>query len=74
MVIGLVLFVVGLIGLLMRHDLAMQIVGRDQAFHEALFGGSSLDDAMLAVTVPAALAMVIGITAASVGLARRMRR
>ena len=73
-VIGLVLFVAGLVVLVTRHDLALNIVGSDRAVREAVFGGDSLRNALMGVTVPSAIAMVVGVTVAAIGFVRRARR
>jgi predicted nucleic acid-binding Zn ribbon protein len=60
-VFGIIFFVGGLVSLLSRGELMVEIVGRNQMMRESLFGGSSASDTLTAIMVISSIAMIIGL-------------
>jgi len=69
-IIGTILFIAGLIGILMRTDITVAIVGRGQVMQEAFFGGSSTSTALIAITTISAIAMISGLIIFVLGIIR----
>ena len=61
MILGAILFVVGLIGILMRGEITVKIVVRSQILHDAFLGGGSTENALIIVMVVSGIAMMLGL-------------
>jgi len=67
-VVGVILFVAGLIGILMRGEITVKIVGRGQIMKDMFFGGGSTESTLITVMVVSGIAMILGLILFFVGL------
>lgn len=59
-ILGIILAVAGLVLILERHEIALEMVGQRQAMHEAFWGGSSIKEALTGITAGGVAGLVIG--------------
>ncbi len=58
---GIIIFVIGLIGILMRGEIAVKILGKGHIAKDLLLGGGSTGDALTVVAVVGAISMILGL-------------
>ena len=69
-IIGAILLIAGLVGILMRVEITISIVGRSQVVREAFWGGSSTSTALTTVTIISTIAMILGLIFFAIGIVK----
>lgn len=59
-ILGIVLTVGGMVLILERYEIALEMVGQEQVMREAFRGGSSFKEALTGITVGGVAGLVIG--------------
>jgi hypothetical protein len=69
-IVGAMLLIGGLVGILVRGEITVAILGRARAIREALSGGSSTSTGLTTTTIVSAIAMIYGLIFFALGIVK----